>query len=993
MSQISNRNKFGLCLLFFLLCVFSFSQKYNFVNWTVEDGLIQSQASYICQDNYRQLWIGTEGGICKFDGKKFYGYTVQDGLASNSINGFLCDKAGLIWITTNAGISVFNGQSFKTVKSDNIKNNHFTSLIEHQPNHYYTLGNYKLYSLISDKLSKLQITEDTTERITTLSNLAENKSFCFVHNKGLYYLSNTSWSCIAKTNKEWANRFTRVIYVTTNKDTLIGTNRGLYVVSNGKFKIFRTHLAEQNILCIEEDARGNVWIGTDKGVFKCDENIVSFFNSQSGFTDNSVNHIFLDKENNLWFATDADGIYKFRENTFTYFDKTSGLQNTIIMGVTQTSTGKIYVAGYGGGIYSIEKNSQLSQLNKIDATLAQSRINSLFTDSSDIVWVGTVNKGVWKFNEGNKSEQIADINNLVEVQGAICFYERTRGEMLIGTSTGLFIYNKKKQILKVSGLHNFLITSIKAFNKDCLVIGTGKGLYFLNHQNQIIEPPDNATKNIPILCLAQKGSDTWIGTTDRGVICWNSKNGNVKHYNTSVGLPSNFIYSIDISDNRNVWIGTGFGICNMKLNTNDSILAIKNFGRSDGLFGMECSHNGLLRAKDSSLWFGTTKGLFHFNPNSSFSDDVKPFVLLKSVKLFSESIKDTTLYTNKNLWFDVPSNLILKSNQNHLTFELGCIFHTNPEDIIYKYKLNNTDKDFTFSSNPVIVYPALPPGKYVLSIEAITKSGLVSLNQIEFKFEIERAFYQTGLFQFLIIVSLLLTGASVAIIIARQRQKRKQREKELLQKIREEEFLKLRERTAEDFHDEMGNNLTRISILSDVLKTKIKSDDIEVNKLIHQIKDNTNALYNGSRDIIWSLNAQNDGLYQVLEHIKDIGMEIFSDTDIEFEFIHQLLKDNSLKLKLDYSRNLTMIFKEIYNNILKHAQATQVNVKVELDAFNQVRIVVIDNGKGFNSTVQHEGNGLKNIQNRVSRLGGEVNFENTNNVGTHITIIFKTIFV
>lgn len=993
MSYFSNRIKYVFNFLFILSNLLVFSQKYNFVNWTVEDGLIQSQASFICQDKYRQLWIGTEGGICKFDGKKFSGYTVQEGLASNSINSLLCDRAGSIWMTTNAGISVFNGKKFKSLKLDNSKNNHFTHLIEHHPNQYYTLSSYKLFTLTNDSLSRVQITLDTTERVTALYNQVENKSFCFVHNKGLFYLDKKPWRFIAKTTKDWGNRFTRVIYITSHNDTLIGTNHGLFYLNRGKFNFFKSELSEVNVLCLEEDARGNIWIGTDNGVYKCEEKKVSYFNSQSGFTDNSVNHIFLDKENNLWFATDADGIYKFRENTFTYFDKTSGLQNTIIMGVTQTSNGNIYVAGYGGGIYSIEKSSTLTQLTNIHVALAQSRINCLYTDSNDVVWVGTINKGVWKFKESKSCEQIQNLNNQVEVSGAVCFYERTKGEMLIGTSSGLFIYNSKKEILKINGLHNFLITSIKAFNKDCLMIGTGKGLYFINHQNQIFESHNNATKNIPILCLAQKGSDTWIGTTDRGVICWNTKNGEIRNYNTSVGLPSNFIYSIDISDDRNVWIGTGFGICNMKLNAKDSILAIKNFGRSDGLLGMECSHNGLLRAKDSSLWFGTTKGLFHFNPNSGFTDDVKPFVLLKSVKLYSESINDSTLYTNKNLWFDVPSNLKLKSNQNHLTFELGCIFHTNPEDVIYKYKLNSTDKDFTFSSNPVIIYPALPPGKYTLSIEAVTKSGMISLNQIEFKFEIEKAFYQTGLFQFLIIVILLLTGASVAFIITRLRQKRKQREKEFLQKIREEEFLKLRERTAEDFHDEMGNNLTRISILSDVLKSKIDSQDAEVNKLIRQIKDNTNALYNGSRDIIWSLNAQNDGLYQVLEHIKEIGTEIFGDTDIEFDFIHSLSNNNSLKLKLDYSRNLTMIFKELYNNILKHANASQVKVNVELDALNQVKIIVMDNGKGFNANIQHDGNGLKNIQNRVTRLGGTVNFENNNNNGTCITIIFKTIFV
>src|ERR1700751_2931187 len=91
----------------------AFSQKYNFVNWTVEDGLIQSQAIDICQDNYRQLWIATEGGLCKFDGKKFTGYAMQEGLSANRINKIMCDVQGNIWAGTEYGFFIFNGKTFK----------------------------------------------------------------------------------------------------------------------------------------------------------------------------------------------------------------------------------------------------------------------------------------------------------------------------------------------------------------------------------------------------------------------------------------------------------------------------------------------------------------------------------------------------------------------------------------------------------------------------------------------------------------------------------------------------------------------------------------------------------------------------------------------------------------------------------------------------------------------------------------------------------------
>ncbi|HWY39034.1 MAG TPA: two-component regulator propeller domain-containing protein, partial [Bacteroidia bacterium] len=90
-----------------LFAVKAFSQKYNFVNWTVEDGLIQSQAIHICQDKYRQLWIATEGGLCKFDGKKFTGYGMQGGLSANRVSSSMCDDEGNIWTGSEFGLSVF----------------------------------------------------------------------------------------------------------------------------------------------------------------------------------------------------------------------------------------------------------------------------------------------------------------------------------------------------------------------------------------------------------------------------------------------------------------------------------------------------------------------------------------------------------------------------------------------------------------------------------------------------------------------------------------------------------------------------------------------------------------------------------------------------------------------------------------------------------------------------------------------------------------------
>jgi ligand-binding sensor domain-containing protein/signal transduction histidine kinase len=985
--------------LYFLLLPGSilFSQKYNFVNWTVEDGLIQSQASFICQDSYRQLWIGSEGGISRFDGKKFTSYTVQDGLASNHINTMFCDKTGNMWTGTNYGISVYNGRRFKTMKPLPVPVNNVENIVEGSDGWIYLTDNFNLLRTRDGKMEKILVTGDSSEKVTSL--IAENgQLLASVYQKGIYCSDkqNGAWQAICTLPEDLKKLFIRELYISSKNDTLLATTIGLYRLSNKNIVPYRSgtqSFPAINVLCIAEDAKQDIWLGTDNGVYKADNNQFVHFDEKNGFTDNSVRHIYKDVENNLWFASNADGIFKFRENTFTYYDKSSGLSNPIVMGVTQTGDGTIYAGGYGGGLYRINSKNGIEPVKDKVPVLTDTKIYCLHADDKNNVWIGTLNNGIWKYNERTGLKRLEAKNNPdLSIPGVNVFFTDRRGNLLIGTNYGLFLKDGNDNIirLKISGNS---ITDLKQFDNECVLVSTSKGIYLLDKEYNSEPFNEKDFGNSSVLCIAKNNDNIWLGTTDNGVLNWNIKTGKIITYTTADGLPSNFIYSIYVSDKYKAWIGTGFGISNLQLDNSGKLLAIKNYGRSDGLLGMECNHNSLLKARDSSLWFGTTKGLFHFNPNTNITEKNQPLVLLRSVRLFSSEITDSSLFKNPGTWFRVPEQLKLGSKQNHLTFELGSIYFTNPEDILFKYKLEGIDKDFTTTYNPYIVYPALPPGKYTLNVIGVTKSGVLSSNEINYSFEIEKAFYQTRFFQVVVILLLLGTGALLAYVFTRGKQKRKQKAKELLEKIREEEFMKLRQRTAEDFHDEMGNNLTRISVLTDVLKSKINGKEKEVTKLVEQIKENTTSLYKGSRDIIWSLNSKNDGMFEIAEHIRDIGNELFQETRIDFAYAHNVDPHSSLKLKLDYSRNLTMIFKEAYSNILKHSGADKVEIILELKNDDYLEILIRDNGNGFNAGLVGGGNGMRNMRTRAGRMNGTMTVISELKKGTEINILLKNIFI
>lgn len=992
MDMIRKKDILAL-LLFYTLS--SYCQKYNFVNWTVEDGLIQSQASCISQDRFNRLWIGTEGGVSCFDGNNFIDFTIHQGLSSNNINYILCDKKGDLWFGSNYGITVYNGKTFTNVELSKSPLNIITQMQEFENGEVLALCNYKLFRIKNNHSQKECISGDTAERITELHvDRGGNLTAC-VYKKGLFKQEGKTWKIFYPFYESDKNLYIRERFINSKNDTFVLSNKGLLKFQNGRLKEFilgKQNLAELNVLSIAEDAQENIWLGTDNGIYKIEGEKLLHFDQASGFTDNSVNHIFKDVENNLWFATNGDGIYKYRGNTFTYYDKSSGYSNTIITGVVQSPNGIIYTGGYGGGLYKITSTGKLEKVFHNGPVMENSRINVLYADRENNIWIGTESKGTYYYNEKKGVTQLrSNSKNEPEIRSSTCFLEDPKGNMLVGTNRGLFLRETNGSITKLD-LSDNLVTALKQFDSVHIVAATSKGIFLIN-ENYHAEPfYEKELGSASVLCLSKNKENLWIGTTDKGVLNLNFKTNKIISYTSSDGLPSNFIYSIDVSDKNKAWIGTGFGICNLQTDNLGKVTAIKNYGRSDGLLGMECNHNSLLKARDSSLWFGTTKGLFHFNPQTDITEKNQPLVLLRSVKLFSSSIADSSLFTNSGTWFSVPESLKLGSKQNHLSFELGSIYFTNPGDVMYRYKLEGIDKAFSTTSNPDILYPSLPPGKYILRVLGITKNGVLSKNEIMYHFEIEKAFYQTRTFQILSILALLATGALFAYLTTRARQKRKQKAKELLERIREEEFMKLRQRTAEDFHDEMGNNLTRISILTDMLKSKLNNKEPEISNLVDQIKENTGSLYKGSRDIIWSLNSKNDDLYEIAEHIKDIGNELFHETNVDFSYKHNFDPNSGLKLKLDYSRNLTMIFKEAFSNILKHSEATWVDVKLE-QKNKGIDIVIIDNGKGIDPSNHSKGNGIKNMKTRTGRMNGYFNLNVAISQGTQINIELNDIFI
>jgi len=224
-----------------------------------------------------------------------------------------------------------------------------------------------------------------------------------------------------------------------------------------------------------------------------------------------------------------------------------------------------------------------------------------------------------------------------------------------------------------------------------------------------------------------------------------------------------------------------------------------------------------------------------------------------------------------------------------------------------------------------------------------------------------------------VFVPLLLCGLLMWFLIYYQKKKHQSelREKELI--IQKQTALQSeRTRIAAEMHDDLGGGLTTIKFLGQKMLRKI--DNLEQKSQLNKIVNNSQALVSNMSEIIWAMNAGFDTLESLVAYCRRYASEYLRDHDIGI--VYEALESNGPKVEVsgEKRRHIFLVFKELLHNIVKHAEAKQVQVIWTLDK-EQLVLSVKDNGNELSS-----GNGLRNMQQRIEQLGGTISW--TDNEGT-----------
>ena len=198
------------------------------------------------------------------------------------------------------------------------------------------------------------------------------------------------------------------------------------------------------------------------------------------------------------------------------------------------------------------------------------------------------------------------------------------------------------------------------------------------------------------------------------------------------------------------------------------------------------------------------------------------------------------------------------------------------------------------------------------------------------------------------------------------------------------EIERLRTRIASDLHDDLGSSLSQISILSEVLRTHLRSPEAHVADPLSRIGTLSRESVDSMSDIVWAIDPVRDTPVHLLQRMRRVANELLGTAGVQLRFDSS--GDASPHLNADVRRHVFLIFKEILNNIVRHADATAVSVDVTVTS-RQLLFTVTDDGRGFDTARAAEGQGLRSMQRRASSLGGSLEVTSSPATGTRVTFM------
>lgn len=946
--------------------------QYTRTVWTQEHGLPQDTIRAIVQTADGYLWLGTDEGLARFDGYEFVIFGKDKGdLPSNSVSTLAATADGALWIGTSNGLTSYRNKRFHTYTvKDGLPDNGIIDV--------YAGYDGAIWIVAGDQLSRFQsgkFTHFATGRdipLDTVRTVVEDNrhKLWLAGYGGIARLDGDRFTHVVD-SAAFGGAFIVALLFDRHDNLWIAASNGLYLRSaDGGMRRYGTRdgLPDEFVRSLWQDRDGGVWAGTNGGLSRLEHGRFVAPVSDAVHDPDWVRSIFEDREGNLWVGMNS-GLSRFRDDIFTVWSKSEGLPSDEPTVVFQDSRSRIWVGFHDAGLGLFDPAG--FRVYTVRNGLPSNEIFSIREARNGDLLVATRN-GLSRMHDG----RFTNYPTHDPLARRIVFdaLEDSRGRLWTGTPNGLDELDGAgaRNVIPGARLFTSGVVALCQGRAGVLWAGTyGKGLWRVDgDQTKLFNMSDGLSSD-QIRALAQDPDGTlWIGTFGGGLNAF--RDGRFVHYTARDGLLSDNVAHIEDDGHGSLWLATTRGICRVSKHQLADLSAHKiraltpvNYGVDDGLRSAQCAPGiptggGGERTSDGRLWFPTGHGLAVIDPSTRDREAMAPMVNLVDVVADGREVE-----------LGHPAQI--PPGGGRLQIRFTGIHLGSPERVRYSYRLEGLDPEWSPEvARRVINYNSLPHGRYRFVVRARVPGGAPA--EQAFAFDLAPHFYQTFWFRCLCaLVGMALIWALYQLRLAT---------------IRSRFALVLAERArlAREIHDTLAQGFVGISSQLDAVAMCLPNNPAQARSYLDLARKMARHSLTEARRSVMDLRAS------VLEG-QDLAAALQSGTaqwvagsDVE---LHVDVSGPENPLSQDMEQHLLRIAQEAVTNVLKHAGARRIWVKLHMEA-RRLYLRIVDDGRGFEQQdvfADLGGHfGLIGMRERAERLGGELHLKSRPGEGTQVEV-------
>ncbi len=725
--------------------------------WNTESGLPQNSVNAILQSRDGYLWLGTLGGIARFDGTSFFTISTGDhaGLRSDRARALTQDRAGAIWIATEDGLSrLEHGRVTTLTMSDGLPGA-VVNAVGAAPDSsvWFTTGNGGLGRVVRGRVQVI---------VAPASTLGNGIEEMVVGPDGAVWVS--ARTGIWRIDSRAPDRMSRVVSIdgaqprvpllpriALDRDSIdivwATTDSGLVELTPGGAKRYRVPIPDADARSIHAVASAGhdvLWLSAGKNDlwrYRVDSNTVTAVDSLGA---EAIVSMMVDREGSLWVGDRVAGLARVRPTLFRSYAKSDGLPADNVVSLFADSRDRLWIAARCGGA-GVREGGEFHAL----ATPRLPRCVTTFAeDTAGTIWIG--GDALVSLRNGVVTDSLAGLP-----QGVItALYRDRRGTIWIGTHRGLATWDGRA-VREVSDEHGYLrnVRTIRESRDGALWVGTEHGLVRYDHgATREFTKADGLPSDFIRDIYQDDNNNLWIATYGGGLA--RLRGSTIEAFTTADGLYDNYLSSVVEDRAGNLWMSSNRGVFRVARRELEAYGAARRgrlhsvaYGRADGMLSSEANggfESGVARTADGRLWYPTLVGVSVVNPART-TNAIPPAVTVERITVDGRA-QDST------------ENLALAPDASVVEIDYSGLSLNAPSAVTFRYRLEGWDRDWIDAgTRRTVTYSRLPHGHYRFRLMAANRDGVWGAENLPVTFAIRPHIWQTWWFR---------TAAAVLAIFA-----------------------------------------------------------------------------------------------------------------------------------------------------------------------------------------------------------------------------------